>query len=321
MRSIVFVGLLFSSTVAAAGQDALPAAKELYAAAAYEDALAALGRLHEASAPRLNPDVEAYRAFCLYALGRIVDAEAVTESLMRADPFVQLDVSEASPRIQTMFAEVRKRVLPEAIREEFRTGKSARDANRSAEAEAHFATAHRMLEEARRIGVWSDSLNDISALVEGFLDLTRSHGDGAVGPTAVAKTVPPVEAAVERKPAAAAPVPVGGVKRAYDSSDLDVVPPVAIRQVIPKPSQQLLETMRARGFRSGVLDVLIDETGSVESAAMRVSVDSTYDEIIMMAARRWKYQPAMKAGVPVRYRKAIAITVFENGATTDPQPR
>ena len=61
--------------------------------------------------------------------------------------------------------------------------------------------------------------------------------------------------------------------------------------------------------RQGVLDVLIDEHGLVQSAAMRVPIDPRYDRLVVDAARAWKYDPATLAGAPVKYRKLVQIVV------------
>ena len=37
-----------------------------------------------------------------------------------------------------------------------------------------------------------------------------------------------------------------------------------------------------------------------------------FDRILLDAAKRWQYQPALRIGAPVRYRKAIQITIQPN---------
>jgi hypothetical protein len=53
--------------------------------------------------------------------------------------------------------------------------------------------------------------------------------------------------------------------------------------------------------------VTIDESGSVVSAVLRKSFHPNYDPQLVKAALAWKYEPARRAGVPVRYVKYIAI--------------
>src|SRR5262245_61072037 len=87
---------------AADADDPLLAAKELYAAAAYEDALAALAKLAEANSgtPDLAAQVDEYRSFCLYALGRTQEAESVAQGLLRKNPMFKLQTDEISPRVE-----------------------------------------------------------------------------------------------------------------------------------------------------------------------------------------------------------------------------
>ena len=59
----------------------------------------------------------------------------------------------------------------------------------------------------------------------------------------------------------------------------------------------------------GILDVTIDEQGRVISAAIRVGLHPLYDSQILLAAKEWRYQPAMLNGRPVKFRKIIQINV------------
>src|SRR5258706_12249050 len=74
--------------VALFAQDSLSAARDLYASAAYEDALAGLSRLNAAA---LRPDdgrsAEQYRALCLLPLGKTAEASQPTEPGGPAQPF------------------------------------------------------------------------------------------------------------------------------------------------------------------------------------------------------------------------------------------
>ena len=86
--------MLTAASVAA--QDPVQTVRDLYAAAAYEDALAAANRI-QGQRPRA---VEQYRLYSLTALGRHEEAEQAMEALVRADPAYTLDPVE-TPRAIT----------------------------------------------------------------------------------------------------------------------------------------------------------------------------------------------------------------------------
>ena len=89
-------------------------------------------------------------------------------------------------------------------------------------------------------------------------------------------------------------------------SATDVVPPAVIHQQMPS-IPPALATLLSTIHRSGVLDVTIDQQGNVEQAVMREGVHPIFDTLVLDAARSWKYSPAMKGGVAVRYIRTIAI--------------
>ena len=55
--------------------------------------------------------------------------------------------------------------------------------------------------------------------------------------------------------------------------------------------------------------MVIDETGAVEQALIRVPLNAAFDRQAIIAARSWTYRPAMLNGVPVKFRKAVQINV------------
>src|SRR5258707_2066745 len=212
MKAIVVVGLLMVAARAGLGaQDSLNAAKDLYASAAYEDALSTLIRLTEgSSAPDIARQVDEYRAFCLYALGRTGEAESVAESIIRREPLMKLDAADASPRLELMFSNVRKRLLPALIRDRFRTARSALDQKNMSAAEPQLVEARLMIAEADKLGVRDDGLADLTVLVDGFLQLVRSTAEQRPAPRQAASS--PAETAglaarqrVEPLPAPSAP--------------------------------------------------------------------------------------------------------------------
>jgi TonB family protein len=84
----------------------------------------------------------------------------------------------------------------------------------------------------------------------------------------------------------------------------DVVPPVALRQAFPPLRPQWTVTA-ARGL----VEVVIAATGAVESATVRRSIHPVYDRMLLDEARAWRYSPATRNGVAVRYRKLIEVVV------------
>lgn len=308
---MTLAGCVLAAATAYGAQDQLSTAKDLYASAAYEDALSLLTRLAESGsgAPAISRQADEYRAFCLYALGRTAEAESVAESLIRKDPLIQVNREDASPRIEAMFTAVRKRLLPGLIRDEYRAARAAFDAKRVGEAEPHLMQANRMLAEAQEIGAWDDTLADLRVLIDGFLELNRAASQRpperpAPGPGDAAAASQPATASPASEPPATAVTP--RATRVYNVNDTDVAPPVPVRQVIPGAPPSLIALMSTK---AGVLDVEIDERGAVQQVVLRVPLHPAYDRLIVQAAHNWEYRPAMKAGVPVRYLKTVAINV------------
>ena len=288
--AIAVLSAAVSSHAVAGQEDPLRIARDLYASAAYEEALTELTKVKAAPA---MPETDAYRAFCLVALGRTREAEAVAETLLRKDPLIALDMRDASPRIEEMFAGVRKRVLPQVIREEYRSARAVA-LEKAPEAEAQLTRVSNMLAEAEKIGAWDDTLADLRVLVEGFLDLSRA-GTQTTSPAAV-PTAPPVEAPPPGTPP--------DMPRTYSAADAGVVAPVALSQPAPYVPPTLLDLVR-RLRRVGALDIVIDERGRVAEVVVRQSVNTAYDALIVTAARAWKYRPATKDGMPVKFAKTV----------------
>jgi hypothetical protein len=291
-----------------AAQDPLMAARDLYASAAYEEALATLTRLHDdATAPAQMELVDEYRAFCLFALGRTDEAIGISEGLIAKNPTLQLDSAEASPRIISMFADVRKRLLPGLIRQHYRTARAALDSKDAAGAEAQFGEVRGMIEEAEHLGAMDETLTDMRVLAEGFLNLARTS-------RASVRVAPRSTPAEPSSPAItdSADVPSGGQPagpaRIFDSAAADVTGPVAIRQEVPPYPKSLLSIVKT-DVTTGLLEVLIDENGNVERSVMRDSVNPIYDGLVVRASRTWKYRPALMGEKPVKYMKTIAINV------------
>jgi hypothetical protein len=287
----------------AAAEDPLSAARDLYASASYEEALVMLTGLRDRNATAaVVEQVDEYRAFCLFALGRDAEAQKVAEGLISKNPMLQLDEADASPRIAAMFTAVRRSLLPNLVREHYRTARTALDRKDPAHAEPEFVQVKAMLEEADRLKLSDPMLSDMRLLVDGFLDLTRNSRASVAQPAPQPDPPVAVPAAIgEPKQTPAA------VRRIYDISASDVSAPVAVLQTVPPIPRSLLPFMPV-GRTTIMLDVLIDERGQVEEITLR-NPHSVYDDIIRRAARTWKYTPALKDDVPVKYLKTLFLVL------------
>ena len=91
---LIVAGLAFGA------QNSFARAKELYAAAAYDDALEILETLHKTRLPASDArDVAVYRVFCLLALDRDQDAVKGIEAIVRADPLFRPTEAQASREV------------------------------------------------------------------------------------------------------------------------------------------------------------------------------------------------------------------------------
>jgi TonB family protein len=58
----------------------------------------------------------------------------------------------------------------------------------------------------------------------------------------------------------------------------------------------------------GVLEILVDPTGHVESVRLRSPGNRYRERWWVFAAKNWEFKPAFKDGQPVRFLKRITIT-------------
>jgi len=114
------------STPVSAQSREVESARALYAAAAYDDALTMLNSLRASGAVADVGRIEYYRALCLLALGKTSDADTAIELAVNAMPFAQPSATE-SPRVQSAFRDVRRRVLPVLIEHRYADAKAAFD--------------------------------------------------------------------------------------------------------------------------------------------------------------------------------------------------
>ena len=269
----------------------IAAARELYAAARYDEALAVLDELgaSDSTVPADRKAIEQYRSLCLLALGRGDEAEAAIAAVVRVDPFYMPGEADASPRVRTTFADVRQRLLPDLATTRYAEAKAAYDRKAFAEAANRFRELVMLLDDPQMNG----RLSDLRTLAAGFVDL------------ATAAAEPPPQPKEEPAPVAPSEPKAPAEPTIYTAEDEGVTPPVILRQDVPAVPSAIAGMTKDKGL----IDLVIDEKGRVVSLALRSRLHPVYDTALLNAARDWKYKPARLNGEPVRYRKLLQIAV------------
>jgi hypothetical protein len=295
MKSRILAGLCLAVALASpafAQPGTLAAARDLYASARYDEALAVLNGMPANGAAVDRRAIEQYRSLCLLALGRGSEAESAIAAVVTVDPLFVPGESDTSPRVRAAFSDVRQRLLPEIARARYATAKATFDRKEHAAAELEFRELLLLLDDPQMGG----RLGDLRMIAAGFLELSAA----AAAPPA------PEPKKEEAAPLPAAPAPAAQLSaRTWTGEDAGVTPPVPIRQDLPKVQASIKTQTRDRGL----LELLIDEQGRVAGITLRKSMHPLYDSQLMAAARDWRYRPAMVGGVPVKYRKLIEVVI------------
>jgi hypothetical protein len=290
----------------AAAQGSLSAARDLYSAAAYEDALQLLNRIRgsEHDADDDGRIIEQYRAFCLLALGRKAEAESAIESIVRAAPSYRLTDADLSPHVRDTFREVRRRTLPAVIQATYEVAKESFERK-----DARAADAFRLVLDLAAdsdLGPLRDRppVSELRTLAAGFLALSTAPAPAVQPqpPSPAPQPPPPVQAPAPM-PTAPSPVPAplrGRTNRIYGPEDANVVPPIVVRQSFA-PLNDVF------ALRPGIVEVTVDETGEVIAAKTVMAVNAVYDRIALATARSWRYRPATLDGVPVKFRAIVQL--------------
>jgi hypothetical protein len=292
LTSIVTAVALAATTPSLHAQPSMPQyidrVKQLYESAAYDEALAALDRLGSPDAAEPDRDVAAkagleYRALCLLALDRSSESEQVIEQLFGQDPLYRPSPGDTSPRFVAVVDRARNRIVPMLARRQYDSAKRDFDERRNGQAAVGFARVLALLDSPAVDRSAPGSSDDLRTLAAGFLELSRLAGASA----------PP-----------ATGVDAPRVATIYSASDPDVVPPVPVRQDLPTWKHGSLGI--AARF-DGQIDVVIDETGKVESATIVKSIFPGYNDVAVAGAKAWVYSPATKDGVPVKFRRSVPV--------------
>src|SRR4029453_3981937 len=150
-RTLVCLALTAATAAPLAAQpNPLVAARELYASARYDEALAMLNGLSPADSANIlqRKYVEQYRCLCLLAPGGGREAEQAIAAVVTADPAYHPSEAEASPRVRTAFTDVRKRLLPEIARARYADAKGAFERKDFPQAEQKFRNLLALLDDS-----------------------------------------------------------------------------------------------------------------------------------------------------------------------------
>ncbi len=288
--ALILVAMLAAPVAAQSDSNPLAAARDLYASARYDEALAMLNAMRPAESTD-RKSVEQYRSLCLLALGRGAEAESAIAAVVTEDPWYQPSEADASPRVRAAFTEVRQRLLPELVSSRYAEAKASFDRKDFSLAEQQFKHVMSLLEDPQMAG----RMSDLRVLASGFLDLSARAAAPPPAPKPSATTTPPPTASNVR--------PTPG--RIYQAEDDGVTVAVPIKQDVPRVPTAVTAQARDRGL----LELVIDEQGRVVAVMVRMSVHPMYDTQLVAAARDWKYLPATVGGQPVKFRKMVQITV------------
>jgi hypothetical protein len=287
------LAIILAAFTPSSAQESLASARQLYASADYKSALMMLNTLLAASpSPQDRQAIELYRTFCLVALGSTDEANKAIEAMVSRDPLYRPNMDDVPPRLRTVFSDARKRLLPALIQERYVIAKAAFDRGDMKNAADGFTQVLMALSDPDvAVASKQPPLADLRVLASGFNDLTVR----ALTPP----PVPVVPLAVQAPPPVSAPrEPI-----VYSQDDGSVVAPVTVRQDMPQfPGRVMFD-------KAGVIEVVIDTNGQVESATMIQSMDPLYNRLLVAATKNWSYRPARLDGAPVKYRKRIQVTL------------
>jgi hypothetical protein len=317
MRTLILVVALTSPVSAQSEAPAsLATARELYASADYRGALDMLDGL--AAGKPATPDhqsIDLYRTFCLIALGRTSEADETIAAMIARDPLFRPSDAEIPPRLRPLFSGKRKALLPGIIQSRYEQAKESfdrSDFNAALEGFTHVLMVISDPEIAFHVS--QPPLASLRVLALGFKDLAvraieSQAAPAPVPPPAVTTPAPAARASAPPAPESQAPaldapkVAAPNTLKVYDSNDADVVAPVTVQQDLPQFHRRITQD------RIGVLVVVIDETGRVETATVTQSIDSYYDTMLLQSTKTWRYQPATRNGAAVKYRKLVQLTL------------
>lgn len=290
-RSVVTVVALLAFAPPVVGAEvSLDDAKKLYEAASFESALTVLGELDaEAGTSR---DAFQYRALCLVALGRSSEAQSVVDALVAQAPTFVPTGDDISPRFVALVNDARRRLLPDITKRLFNDAREQFRAKNQIAAREQFEQVLRLTDD----GSWAETneAENLRTIASGFLELVNATA------TAESRSSPP-------EPRTLPPATAIGVPTPPSPRRVDLQPPVAIEQTMPK--WRPIDAVTAQRHFTGAVRVRIGTDGRVTSADIEVATDPVYDKQLLEAVKSWRYKPGHRNGELIEMEKLVTYSL------------
>ncbi len=90
----------------------------------------------------------------------------------------------------------------------------------------------------------------------------------------------------------------------FDSGHVNVTPPVTLRLQLPAVSERT-----PWRENNGVVEAVVSAAGEVERVRLVSPPESIHQSMILSAIKTWRFRPAEKDGVAVRYRHLIPVAI------------
>jgi hypothetical protein len=234
--------------------DPLAAAKALYAAAEYEEALTMLSAQDAASD---TGEGDKYRALCLLALGRTEDVDRVLEALVAHHPAYRLSDADVTPRLVALFQDTRQRLLPAIVKDAYAEARASFDAGHYSEATARLRALLTVLASDDGPSPEAVVRQDLRRVTEHFLELAEK----ATGPASTTDqdSAPPTAPDLPSDETLIGDV-VQRYVRAYESLDADAVVRV-FQGENPNPLRAAFDALKAQRVQAKNVRIAVDPGG------------------------------------------------------------
>jgi TonB family protein len=232
-----------------------------------------------------------------------MEAQVEVDGLVSTFPAFVPAKEDVSPRFLTLFSDSRGRLLPDLTRKQFAAAREEFRAKNLGAAKEHFQAVLDLADDPS----WrqNSDAEDLRTLAAAFLELASAAPTTASEPSVSSEpseTARPSGSAAASPPADPTPAPVPIVRQTTE-----ILPAIAIDQTLP--SWRPTDAVTALRRFTGALSVRIGKDGHVVDAAIQQATDPEYDKQLLLAARSWRYKPAIRNGEPIESDKVVTYSL------------